>query len=79
MVRGLVSGDRTNRQEAGLLRIVTSLSSLVSYVTFAFVLTFASFADVAKGGDGAKSALREIFFVSSGVTQASQLAMPVQG
>jgi hypothetical protein len=35
--------------------------------------------DVAKGGDGAKSALREIFFVSSGVTQASQLAMPVRG
>jgi hypothetical protein len=25
------------------------------------VLTFASLADVAKGGDGAKSALREIF------------------
>jgi hypothetical protein len=80
MVRGLVSEDRTNHQQARSLRNVSSPDVLVLCATFGCVLTFAPLADVAKGGDGAKSAfasLREFFSVSSGVTRASRLAILV--
>jgi hypothetical protein len=58
--------DRGTNQKTNLYRLWFS-SVFVSFVIFVYCslvpLPFASLADVAKGGDGAKSALREIFSV----------------
>jgi hypothetical protein len=79
---GRYGADRCRPRKRGRAPRVSRLAALFYLSRFTFHLSpsspcgFASLADVAKGGDGAKSALREIFFGLSS-QGGSELTQPV--